>query len=321
MCIIIAHRAGAKPLPEDQLRTAWQNNSDGAGYMFTHNGTLHIRKPFWKLQSLMKAYYKDHKRYGASSPFVLHMRITTHGSNNTLNTHPHSLAAGTVGMAHNGILSHFIPQVKNESDTVFFCRTVLAGRSNRQLMDAKWGKTLEGIIGWGNKLVFLNRQGSMMIVNESQGHWQGDTWFSNTSHQTSLLSYFHDDYEGYDDAKALRSYLKAQSSDADDGVGKWIGDENDEGVETYTDEYGEEHAITIASLKNRIDSYEEITKANGLSITAIEAYAIRWARTSQEPPFNLDALSEEQYDIWCDMVEAVKDDMIHEAGGNRHAQL
>jgi hypothetical protein len=170
-------------IPEEWIRSAWGKNHDGAGYMFAVDGTLHVRKPFWKLADLLAAYQADHKAYGALSAFVLHLRWSTHGKENAHNTHPHVLDNGRAGLAHNGILSDFEPPWKSDlSDTAFFCGTVLSARPAEQLLDDHFGKVLAEMIGPDNKFALMDCAGNVAIVNQNQGDWDGDFWVSNHGH-------------------------------------------------------------------------------------------------------------------------------------------
>src|SRR5258705_12523592 len=122
MCIIMAQRAGSPTLARSLLKTAWERNSDGGGYAFVRNGELIIRKPFFKMKHMLKKYAEDHAAYGKTSPFMVHMRIATHGSKNYMNTHPHLTGiGGSAVLAHNGIINIAIPDKSDWSDTVTFC--------------------------------------------------------------------------------------------------------------------------------------------------------------------------------------------------------
>jgi hypothetical protein len=179
MCLIIAQEIGDTIVEPEVIRSAWDHNPDGAGYMFCDGDTLIVRKPFFKLKELRRAYHADFAQFGGVSPFILHFRWSTHGAKDETNTHPHILASGRVGLVHNGILPFEPPKGSTISDTVFFCRTVLAHRQPDQLVSVKYGKTLEQMIGVGNKLVLLANSGKLSIVNEKVGSWDGLRWYSN----------------------------------------------------------------------------------------------------------------------------------------------
>lgn len=175
MCLIVLQEAGDKVFSKLDMMRAWSENPDGAGYMFVAHGNLVLRKPFFKLKGLRRQYRRDFKEWGDRSPFVLHFRYATHGPKSETNTHPHPMCNGEVGMAHNGILP-WIPEDKEISDTVYFARWIDDNR-REVLMDTGFHKYLEDEIGW-NKLVFLDKLGTIAIVNERMGEWEGRRWYS-----------------------------------------------------------------------------------------------------------------------------------------------
>lgn len=185
MCLIIMQNAGAL-LPPSAIENGWSHNDDGAGYMFVDDsGKLVIRKPFFKLKHLLRSYRRDWAICGARSPFVIHLRYATHGVKDETNTHPHSICGGRVGLVHNGILDCEPPFGSDISDTVHFCRTVLAYRCPEHVIDEKFRDILADMIGERNKFVLLSHTRAISIVNEEQGTWDGSVWFSNHTYRTA----------------------------------------------------------------------------------------------------------------------------------------
>lgn len=184
MCLIAYQPQNDKAFDRHTIRNGWDANSDGAGYMFADGEKVVIRKPFFKVKQLIKSYERDHKEFGAISPFVIHFRWATHGSAKPHNIHPHPLADGLAGLAHNGVLSTFIPPKEFDlSDTAFFCYTVLAARSTDQLVSKEFGELLGKMIGKYNKFVIMDGGGRVSIVNESSGEWDGSRWYSNNAYK------------------------------------------------------------------------------------------------------------------------------------------
>lgn len=188
MCLIAYQPPGDPTFEENVLENGWQANSHGAGYMFAAGGKLVIRKPFYSLKALREAYTKDHAAHGASSAFALHFRYATHGDKGKQNVHPHILAGGNVGLVHNGILWEFDFGDAEDSDTVTFCKSVLACRSAENLLSAEVGAMLAELIGASNKFVMMDCAGNVEIVNETSGQWDGNRWFSNSGYQDSKLA-------------------------------------------------------------------------------------------------------------------------------------
>jgi hypothetical protein len=184
MCLIAYQPAGDEPFAREILENGWDANHHGAGFMFVADGKLQIRKPFRKLKELIAEYSKEHTAHGATSAFCIHFRWATHGSDDVVNIHPHILADGQAGLVHNGILHNFDPPSgKDLSDTAWFCRTVLAGRTPQQLTSVEFGCVLAEMIGKNNKFVLMAADGSAIIVNPTSGVYEGKRWFSNTSHR------------------------------------------------------------------------------------------------------------------------------------------
>lgn len=188
MCLMSLQLPRSEMLSDEAIYNSWSNNSDGAGFMFCKEGQLCIEKPFFKLSAFKHAYREAFAQYGAISPFVCHFRWGTHGKNTADNTHPHVLADGMVGLAHNGILHDFDPPLNSGvSDTAWFCATVLAGRHQDQLMDKDFGDWLDWLIGAQNKLLLLCGDGRYSIVGEDRGVWDGGIWYSNRGYCTPPL--------------------------------------------------------------------------------------------------------------------------------------
>lgn len=183
MCLIVYQPAGTPQLDKAVFRNAWRTNKDGAGYMFAVDGKLIIRKPFWGVKKLWKSYRKDHAAYGTLSDFVIHFRYSTHGKIDGVNTHPHSLDDGNAALVHNGMLWEFEGTDGAISDTVNFCRTVLAYRPAAQLTSGKFSLFLEPLIGSTNKIVIMDSTGRVQIINESFGVWDGSIWYSNDGYK------------------------------------------------------------------------------------------------------------------------------------------
>lgn len=146
--------------------------------MFAVEGDLIIRKPFWKFDEFIEQLQRDVAAHGNESMFVIHFRWATHGALTAVNTHPHPLCGGRVGLVHNGVFSNPPPDSANISDTVYFCRTVLANRQPSQLLGRRFRNHLENEIGT-NRLVFMDWRGEVSIVNAAMGDWIDGVWFSN----------------------------------------------------------------------------------------------------------------------------------------------
>ena len=130
MCIIAVSKIGVKQPSLKTLRTMYDNNPDGAGYMYARDGKVFIHKGFmnWKdFERSIKA-----EKFGKEDPVVYHFRISTQAGVIPTMTHPFPLTENldlcekldlscSVGIAHNGII-HMTSDKKETrfSDTAFF---------------------------------------------------------------------------------------------------------------------------------------------------------------------------------------------------------
>jgi len=190
MCIIAAQVKSASALPSKTLLECWAGNPHGAGYMFCEGGKVVIRKAFFTLPEFESSYRDDHSRYGPDSPFVLHFRWRTHGSTSIVNTHPHSVIPDEVAMVHNGVFKIQIPKDEDISDTVAFVREHLSWRNPKQLLGDKMRRRLNHDVGKHNLIVLMRGDGAISIVNENEGLWDGDCWYSNTGYLPRTPSYY-----------------------------------------------------------------------------------------------------------------------------------
>lgn len=89
MCIIAVKKAGIA-MPDSKVldEMSW-NNNDGAGFMYLHEGMVHIRKGYMKFLDFSNAIKDIDNDIGLKDrPVIMHFRIGTHGKNVPENTHP-----------------------------------------------------------------------------------------------------------------------------------------------------------------------------------------------------------------------------------------
>ncbi len=194
MCVIAVKPAG-QPLPnDDTLRTMWDNNPHGAGFMFAKGGAVHIRKGFMSFKEFQKAL--NGVKNAAALPLVLHFRISTGGGVCPQMTHPFPLSAdhetltaakssAAVGIAHNGVLPY--PSTKTTSDTYEYITGQLQPLS---LALPRWYKDRHAMqlvknATDGSRLAILT--GSGEIITTGTG-WKedGGLLYSNESYKPKL---------------------------------------------------------------------------------------------------------------------------------------
>lgn len=183
MCVAILQKSGAV-IPSAGLRGGFSSNKDGAGFAYVdpEQQKVVIRKGFMTYDDLHTAYYDAVKEYGDVSPFLVHMRIKTSGHVSAANTHPFAVKNGA--MIHNG--SFFYPSSKyagpdddRKSDTRVLAEHLGNILTYEDVLAAQQG--ILNAVGQYNKLVFLYDDARYLILNEKNGMWKDDIWYSNGS--------------------------------------------------------------------------------------------------------------------------------------------
>lgn len=181
MCIAIFQPAG-KELPKETLANCWKVNDDGAGMLYTHNGTLYAHKELISFEDFYDYYKHVYDLVGEVSPMVLHFRIKTHGLISYMNCHPF-LVNENLGFVHNGILSNVdVHRAGKTSDTYELNKQILQKLPTNFLKHEGTIALLKKFCS-GSKLVFLDNEGNHTIINENLGSWDDGVWFSNTSYK------------------------------------------------------------------------------------------------------------------------------------------
>jgi len=137
MCIICAKPSRVDLPSEETISRMFYRNPDGAGIMYTHNGSVKIVKGLMTLNEFFDAldFIKDEIDTNEEA-MVLHFRIGTAGGNIPANTHPYPITDSlaqlqalrvvtNIGVAHNGII-HNTPRRKDINDTMEYIMAQLA---------------------------------------------------------------------------------------------------------------------------------------------------------------------------------------------------
>lgn len=198
MCIAIYKPAEAEFPTKKTLQRCFDNNPDGAGYMFAHRDKVHIRKGF----QTFKAFWRDlrtiREKVTDGAPFVLHFRISTQAGVRPDCTHPFPLsrnmddlralrAVADIGIAHNGIItltSCGYNKTITYSDTMEFITEYAA----RLIKSRDWHKDedtralVENLAG--SRLAILDGGGTCTLLGSGWSE-DGGVWYSNTSYKPS----------------------------------------------------------------------------------------------------------------------------------------
>ncbi len=174
MCIIAVSKKGIKQPSLEQLRQMYQNNPDGAGYMFARNGSVHIHKGFMSWEDLSRAVKAEH--FTARDAVVYHFRISTQAGVKPAMTHPFPLSSNiehcekldmlcSVGIAHNGII-RMTSSVKETrfSDTAIFIADYMTKliRKKQDLTDPAVLNMIDHLTN--SKWAIMNGDGEIVTV-------------------------------------------------------------------------------------------------------------------------------------------------------------
>lgn len=207
MCIAI-YQAPGQRLDDDAIVNGWMNNPDGGGFSHLDDDNNIVTFRSLDLTEFEDAYWTAWDTYGASSPFIVHMRWGTTGSNTVKNCHPFPIGKGGVEgmtltgtdtvMIHNGIININVPKLGDYSDTRWYAERYLSRLPDGWLDDWALSEMVGDFIG-SSKLVFLTvdekLNHNVYIINERQGFWNNkdtrDIWYSNSSCKASSVRYYN----------------------------------------------------------------------------------------------------------------------------------
>lgn len=175
MCIAIVKKPNGS-ISQDRLRSCFSVNSHGAGFAYVKNGIVRISKGHMSFEDFWKAYDMAFKE-NPTSTFLIHFRIATSGDRGPENTHPFHIPDGGA-LIHNGILFYPTDNTKRSDTNIFAAVLGKHLKSKKDWVDKK--TSIEEMIGVGNKLCTLWKDNSFVIINEMQGNWENNVWYSNT---------------------------------------------------------------------------------------------------------------------------------------------
>ena len=298
MCIIAAKPIGVKMPNEETIRTMWNNNNDGAGFMWAENGRVHIRKGYMEYESFKNALDEVCEKLDVeNTSIVMHFRITTHGGTKPENCHPFPIS-GTLGilqkkwsttdlgMAHNGILP--ITPGPGISDTMEYVLKYISvfKKINRRFYDDPNFVELIKNTSDGNRLCFLTGNGR--IITFGNFVEENGILYSNTSYKAPLYS--NSLYMGF------ITKLLCSAEDADVCVVNFNGDIVEPTWDYYIDKNN-----TVYKYNYNTDIFYECsclrTNKNGFN----EEYAF-----SANVEFWYDPSEEYYDDIWTEKLETIR---------------
>lgn len=197
MCIIVYKPSNTTYPTWNTLKECFNNNPNGAGFMYINNGKVEGHKGFMDFGSFKKA-IKKVKATGYNGALVMHFRITTHGGTKPENTHPFPLTTrdaklrdlhwkSDVGIAHNGTIP-LTYSAKDMSDTMEFIRDYATRLIHNSVYyrDPFTCNMLEELAN--SRLCILSDDGHVELLGTGWNEHDG-CWYSNTSWKPYVYKY------------------------------------------------------------------------------------------------------------------------------------
>ena len=199
MCIIAYKPKNVDFPPTSILKNCYENNPDGAGFMYSYNGKVYIKKGFISFDSFMSSLEKARKITGDNVPYVMHFRIATQGYEKTM-THPFPLSSKmsnlhkihtscNIGVAHNGIINLTSDGSQDYSDTQKFITDYLSLiiQSYSWYKNERYIKLIERLIG-ASRLAILDKNGHCELLGKGWESSEG-VWYSNSTYSYKKYNY------------------------------------------------------------------------------------------------------------------------------------
>lgn len=192
MCLIIYKPHNEAVFTEDLMRNSVSRNSDSAGYMYVEEGRVKVAHLVSDSEDELVKFSMEGLQ---KKSVIIHHRLATSGGVNYDNCHPFWVLNKDWGdsidlaMVHNGVLS--FGTLPLQSDTNIFVTDYLRPllKDNPSLLyNEAFSGLITNAIG-SSKLVFLDSDENVFIINEDKGSWhkvaadQDDStkcWLSNT---------------------------------------------------------------------------------------------------------------------------------------------
>lgn len=173
MCIICVSPKGVPQPTTTQIRTMFERNPHGAGYMVARNNQVEIHKGFMHLDDFLKQL--QHENFTEDDPVVYHFRISTQAGVSPEMTHPFPLTSDlsmlekldlycACGVAHNGVISMTSGSNPRYSDTALFVSRYMTRivRRRSNLQDPAVLDILAELTR--SRLAIMDRTGDIAIV-------------------------------------------------------------------------------------------------------------------------------------------------------------
>lgn len=217
MCIIVSKEKGYNLPKKEILKNCFENNPDGAGFMYVNNNKVHIEKGFMDFENLYNRLLQLDKILDLKNKnLVLHFRIGTSGKNDGATCHPYPICeqskylkaqkvACNIAMVHNGIISNYA--YKNGdvlNDTQNFIKDFVSILYSLNANFLKFDKIKDLLYNecQKTKLCFLDKNDNLTYIGDfeevegikySNGSYKKYTW-KNSYKNYGIYDDFYDSY-------------------------------------------------------------------------------------------------------------------------------
>lgn len=221
MCIIVVKDKKTELPKEEYLKNCFENNPDGAGFMYTKHNKVIVDKGYMTYSKFLKRYKKLCKKFNnfENKALIMHFRIGTAGTNSKENTHPYTMTDSIsqlhktyiktdLGMVHNGIISDYNPSEAEKkmdiNDTQNFIIKYLYPLYSHYRDFYKNEYIMQGLEDiTKSKLAFLDKNDIISLVGEFEKDENG-VLYSNSTYNKSWYNLYYYDYpltKSYSDEK------------------------------------------------------------------------------------------------------------------------
>lgn len=212
MCIIAVKPIGEELMERRILENCFNYNSDGMGFMWNEDGKVHISKGYMNFEEGYRVLKELDRRINLKERgLVIHFRIATSGNVDMGACHPFAISNSDktlrtlelttdIGVAHNGIISAYIPP-KNSilSDTQLFIKDYLYNIKEEIpnfLTNSNILFAIEKVVG--SKLAFLDGEGNITtigkFIEEDNYLFSNETYLDLTDlYKSWNTSYYYND--------------------------------------------------------------------------------------------------------------------------------
>ena len=176
MCVII-HKPANISIDDTILRLCWDANKDGAGFMYSDNGKLIVKRGYMKYKRFKSAYLPVEDK-----EMVIHFRWASCGDVSPTMCHPFKVNED-LAMVHNGHIDIPYLMKDHESDTVWLVKNIFR-EFPKDFLCSAYNNAYHKIISMsikGSVMVFMDNNSNVIKVGERgrNGMNFAGCWFSN----------------------------------------------------------------------------------------------------------------------------------------------